>query len=198
MWMLLRSGTAAPGRRGTRRHIEAAHGTVPKRAEEAHGHHAHSRLGAHSHGSVHGCLRCCGACAVHSTHGVRLSAAAAWRNARAKRLGLTNAKAELCGRTERNGQGRRGGGGEYEPQHGFGWTNGVALQLLKWSCCKNGRRCNRRHTTCSMQRAACRMQQATRDIHHAPAALVLAASVAHPAGAVPDARQHLRHRAVHS
>ena len=26
--------------------------------------------------------------------------------------------------------GRRGGGGEYEPQIGFGWSNGVALWLL--------------------------------------------------------------------
>ncbi|KAF7649993.1 hypothetical protein LDENG_00133150 [Lucifuga dentata] len=29
-----------------------------------------------------------------------------------------------------NGDGRPGGGGEYEVQLGFGWTNGVALQLL--------------------------------------------------------------------
>ena len=27
--------------------------------------------------------------------------------------------------------GERGGGGEYEPQLGFGWTNGVALWLLE-------------------------------------------------------------------
>ena len=26
--------------------------------------------------------------------------------------------------------GHGGGGGEYVPQMGFGWTNGVALQLL--------------------------------------------------------------------
>ncbi len=25
----------------------------------------------------------------------------------------------------------RGAGGEYEPQEGFGWTNGVALVLLQ-------------------------------------------------------------------
>ncbi|CDQ99298.1 unnamed protein product [Oncorhynchus mykiss] len=29
-----------------------------------------------------------------------------------------------------NGDGKPGGGGEYEVQLGFGWTNGVALQLL--------------------------------------------------------------------
>ena len=27
--------------------------------------------------------------------------------------------------------GERGGGGEYEPQVGFGWTNGAALWLLR-------------------------------------------------------------------
>jgi alpha,alpha-trehalase len=27
--------------------------------------------------------------------------------------------------------GKPGGGGEYEPQVGFGWTNGVVLRLLE-------------------------------------------------------------------
>ena len=27
--------------------------------------------------------------------------------------------------------GKRGGGGEYDPQIGFGWSNGVALWLLE-------------------------------------------------------------------
>jgi alpha,alpha-trehalase len=30
--------------------------------------------------------------------------------------------------------GERGGGGEYTPQVGFGWTNGVALWLLARYC----------------------------------------------------------------
>jgi len=30
--------------------------------------------------------------------------------------------------------GTSGGGGEYEPQLGFGWTNGVALEFLnQWN-----------------------------------------------------------------
>ncbi|TNN66658.1 Trehalase [Liparis tanakae] len=33
-------------------------------------------------------------------------------------------------RSDVNGDGKPGGGGEYEVQLGFGWTNGVALQLL--------------------------------------------------------------------
>ncbi|CAL9684359.1 unnamed protein product [Knipowitschia caucasica] len=42
-----------------------------------------------------------------------------------------------------NGDGKPGGGGEYEVQLGFGWTNGVALQLLdQFGCClTSGNRC---------------------------------------------------------
>jgi hypothetical protein len=126
--------------------------------------------------------------------------------ARSGWVGLTNVKAELCGRTERDrtertGSARRRRRVRAAARVRVDQRRGAAapeVVLLQERPPLQQETYNMQHATCSMSHAACRMQQATRDIHHAPAALVLAASVAHPAGAVPDARQHLRHRAVHS
>uniref|UniRef100_A0A8C2BEU9 Trehalase n=1 Tax=Cyprinus carpio TaxID=7962 RepID=A0A8C2BEU9_CYPCA len=48
----------------------------------------------------------------------------------AQRWIQTNWRAYIKYEYDVNGDGKPGGGGEYEVQLGFGWTNGVALQLL--------------------------------------------------------------------
>jgi alpha,alpha-trehalase len=46
-------------------------------------------------------------------------------------LGWANGEGNMFEKYDAFNPGEYGGGGEYEPQSGFGWTNGVALELIE-------------------------------------------------------------------